>query len=262
MTAFSPADQTGDSEEFRCTHGPVDFLVPENVNLLHIDAYGAQGSDGGDKRNGPGGFGAHVTADVPVSNGQKLRVMTGCIADKTGDTFGFGRGGAGGPGNAGYYRLAGAPGGGGSGVIDRSIGEKFPPLVVAGGGGGGGGGMAGFSDRGGAGGDAGATAQNGKDGQGKGAGTGGAGGAESGPEGGKGGKSPEVGAGGGGGGGGYHGGSGGQAGVGGGRSGGPGGGGGAGDSYIVDGATKTSMTTSDRLGDGLITISWTPTSSA
>ncbi len=247
------------SETFASTGVEQSFTVPAGVTEIRVRAIGAAGEAGRVESPfsaaAPGGYGADMAGDLPVTPGEVLYVE---VANK-----GWGGGGIGG-------FEGGGEGGGASDVrtVSGSSGETLESrLLVAGGGGGGG---ATFEEgSGGRGGDAGTPGANGFTGErfgpdgtqnsaGGGAGTltgGGSGGArcqETGPwtgaegvlgsggVGGEGFASPESG--GGGGGGGYRG-------AGGGEGscpfdeefGGAGGGGGGGSSYVEEDATSASF---------------------
>ncbi|WP_435271380.1 ricin-type beta-trefoil lectin domain protein, partial [Streptomyces sp. 1222.5] len=227
------------------------------MTQLSVVAVGAQGSNGTSTPSTQGGSGAHVTATLPVSQGQDLVMQAGCQAHGKKDAYGYGQGGSGGVAHGGGGN-DGMAGGGASGITTGA--PALMPLVVAGGGGGAGG--DGYADPGGdlggAGGSAGKEPQPGSDGAGAAHGAGGDAAAAKGPDGGKGGGSSSLddGGGGGGGGGGYKGGLGGGGATGGGNHGTGGGGGGAGSSFVTDTATSSAITTSGRSGDGLVTISW------
>src|SRR3954447_8033327 len=261
------------SQTFGFTDARQFFTVPAGVHQIHLTAWGGSGGSGG-VRSGlyavPGGLGAQVDLDAPVTPGDVLLIEVGQHggfafeenAGLGGSSSGGGEdGGPGGNINArGMRHTAGGGGGGGTRVRDASASSV--PLVVAGGGGGGGGGgeLAGYN--GGQGGDAGSTGFRcdptlGPGAYGSGL-TGGAGGQcsdSSGPRGSSGsGEAVLSQAGtGGGGGGGLFGGDGGAA---GGSSGGGGGGGGAGSSFW-SGVTSNVVVTNGGPGDGGVIVSWT-----
>lgn len=133
-------------EEARAEHAPGhaafdavgahDFVVPEDVCQVTVDAYGAQGGDGDNQDGppGPGGKGGRATATIPVTAGETLRVTVGGQGAVV--TGGFNGGGDGGsPGNT---QQSGG-GGGGASDVRREPFSLNQRLVVAGGGGGGGG---------------------------------------------------------------------------------------------------------------------------
>lgn len=124
------------------------FKVPAGVTSIHVVAVGGQGATGGDYNSPPGGaggFGAGVTADVPVTPGTTIYVEVG----GNGTTrHGYGgpphaRGGFNGGGDGGSY-YAGVSGGGRGGGSDirtlpsSSSSTLSSRLLVAAGGGGGG----------------------------------------------------------------------------------------------------------------------------
>ena len=278
VVSAAPADAfTLPTSQTFAYNGTYQYLtVPAGVHEIHLTAWGGSGGAGG-ARSGlyaaPGGFGALINLDAPVSPGDLLVIEVGAKGgDASGQTAGVGgyasgTGNEGGPGgnvNSVYDGTAGGGGGGATTVIDPSA-SSTPLLIAAGGGGGGGGGeIAGYN--GGQGGDGGTSVNGscdptygpGEYGNGV---TGGAGGACGDPQAGPGGTSgegeavaSEAGTGGGGGGGFY----GGDGGADGGGEGGGAGGGGAGSSFwspVVTGA----VVANGGPGDGGVTVSWYPT---
>ena len=160
------ATPPGVIETFKSTNGEQMFTVPAGVTSLHVQAIGAAGQAGTTNNDpweagAPGGVGADVTGELPVTPGETLYV------EVAGD--GLGGGGTSGTG--------GGEGGGASDV--RTVSSTLPEslesrLLVAGGGGGGGG--AWDLGSGGRGGNAGADGTTGEDGN-FGEGSAGAGGA-------------------------------------------------------------------------------------
>lgn len=241
------------SETFSFTGAYEEFVVPDGVATITVDAYGAAG---GDEYAPVGniGLGGRVQCDVTVTPGETLRVYVGGAggngASGVNGAAGWNGGGSGGPG---------AGGGGGSSDVRRSPYALADRLVVAPGGGGSGGNNGATTTGGGGDGRA-ATGENGQNGisgpvggtggtqlgagtaSGGGAngglGVGGAGSAVSNPRGGGGGGSGYYGAGGGGGGGA--------------GTAGAGGGGGSGLSTGVNATTQDGV----RSGNGEVTISW------
>jgi hypothetical protein len=262
-------------------NGTYQYLtVPADVHEVHLTAWGGSGGNGGagGVNNGlyaaPGGLGALINLDAPVSPGDLLVIEVGAKGgDASGQTAGAGgyasgTGNEGGPGGNVNGRTAGTAGGGGGGattVIDPSA-SSTPLLIAAGGGGGGGGGgvLAGYN--GGQGGDGGTSVNGSCDptygpgewGNGT---TGGAGGScgdpQAGPSGTSGeGEAPLSNAGtGGGGGGGF---SGGDGGADGGTEGGGAGGGGAGSSFWSPVAANA-VVANGGPSDGGVTVFWSAT---
>jgi hypothetical protein len=145
--------------------------VPAGAQSVEIDAYGANGGDGGGNSlfTSSGGFGAHVVGDLGVVPGHVYSVSVGGQGKNGGANLGLGGwGGSRGGGNGGGHSYAG--GGGGATSVTGPGGVL---VLVAGGGGGGGNGV---PISGGAGGNAGASAQPGGTGRGSGPGFGGGGG--------------------------------------------------------------------------------------
>jgi len=127
------------------------YVVPNDVCLLKIKAWGAGGGGGGGSQGGKGGGGGYAEALVYVTPGEFITIFVGCPGTKgqlsqsfpvrgTGG-FGFGWGGNGG-GNissgGGNSPDPTTSGGGGGGSTAVAIGTNV--IVVAPGGGGGGGG--------------------------------------------------------------------------------------------------------------------------
>jgi hypothetical protein len=256
------------TETFKSTGLEQAFTVPAGVTSVHVQAIGAAGHAGTTNNDpyesgAPGGVGADVTGELPVTPGETLYV----------EVAGDGVGGAGTPG------AGGGEGGGASDV--RTVSSTLPEslesrLLVAGGGGGGGG--AWDLSSGGRGGNAGADGAAGDDGEFGEGGAGGAGGAGTLTGGGAGGtlcEAPnswsgtagalglggaggvgiEPDTGGGGGGGGYWGGGGGEGACG--RNPFTAGGGGGGSSYAAEGVTSPAVGLAAASTEPSVTISYT-----
>lgn len=272
------------SVTFSFTGAEQTFVVPPDVRLVTVEAWGAQG--GNENSGGPsGGYGGYAASSLIVTPGEVLTAVVGGqgqgAATATNPAGGWPDGGNGGALNPAYDGNASGAGGGGSSRVHRS-GET---LVQAGGGGGSGGwgfdaatGGAGGSGGGAAGADGatGAPAGGSHPGLGGGGATlvangqGGTAGGNTasdgqsgvGNVGGAGGRTGRYWSGGGGGGGGGW--LGGGGGGGGGHTepaGAPGwsgaGGGGGGGSGFVSG-TNTAVAQGQRSGHGQVTITWTP----
>lgn len=242
--------------------GSYEWVVPDGVTSVTVDAFGAAGG-GVLYPSSPvaGGLGGRTRATITVTPGETLQVNVGGEGDSYNDDAAA-LGGFNGGADAGSF---GAGAGGGASDVRRGGTTLDDRVVVAGGGGGAagdstcqpavggagggdvpaagepsdgaGGGQPGGADAGGAGGTA------GPDGLPGDAGTAGAGG--------KGATSP--GAAGGGGGGGWFGGG------GGGGVGDPfqeGAAGGGGSAYVADDATAVTYENGTRAGDGLVVLSW------
>jgi titin len=225
---------------FNCANGtPATYTVPADAaRLLVVAAGGAGGSCTSGYGCASGSVGASISAELPVTPGETLNVVVGCVGlngDLSGGSggAGFGNGARGGTSTFG----GSAGGGGGASAISRAPLGDLQPLMVAGGGGGGGGG--GFAASGGRGGAGSRTGLNGRRGGGTYSAGAGAGGGSPTVHGEVGWKST-GGGGGGGGGGGFPGGGPGRGGSC--RSCG-GGGGGGGASFITDTATAKDFTT-------------------
>src|SRR5262249_42775645 len=104
----------GATATFNFTGAEQTFVVPNGVTAIHVDAVGGRGGmgDGG----AVGGFGAHATADLPVTAGQVLFVLVGGngnAGQEMANTSagGFNGGGLGGASGGGACRGAGSGGG-------------------------------------------------------------------------------------------------------------------------------------------------------
>ena len=257
------------AQNFSYTGSPQSVIVPAGAVTAEVTIIGGVGGSTHSYSwtsglySRPGGSGAEVQAELPVTPGEQLSVLvggtgvSGYAADivSTGGWGATGQGGTGANGSGtGENGNSGGVYNGGGGGGASAIETAGQPLLVAGGGGGAGGG--GLFGSGGNGGSAGTTASGGQGGSGTGSGGGGAGGAMPQGAGGPGGTTSgwnSAGSGGGGGGG-YRGGNGGN---GGGTGGGGGGGGGAGSSYVAPQAQQVSITQAgSNLTNGEVEITW------
>lgn len=128
------------SKTFSYTGEQEPYLIPFGINQIHVELNGASGGNG--DFGGQGGFGANITADIDVNQGETIYFCVGG-AGKNGvskneankDTMISG--GFNGGGSAGGF---GDPGGSGGGASDIRINgsELNNRILVAGGGGGGG----------------------------------------------------------------------------------------------------------------------------
>jgi len=180
LVALAPgaSPQTEAGSQAFSTVGEHTFTVPAGVTSVTVEAFGAEGGDGGSctsgefcvAAGGTGGRGARVTTTLAVAPGETLSVVVGGAgepgADLAGGVAGSGYG-AGGDGGAsgndadGSTVSAGGGGGGGASAVVRA----GAALVVAAGGGGGGGEGANAGsepDRGGDGGTSGAAGSGGQ----------------------------------------------------------------------------------------------------
>ena len=66
-----------DSVVFNYTGAVQTYTVPLGITSVTIDAYGAQGGDGGPSTNGIGGLGDFATGDLSVVPGQILEIYVG-----------------------------------------------------------------------------------------------------------------------------------------------------------------------------------------
>ena len=105
------------------------FIVPNRVTSIQVNAIGAKGGTGA--RGQAGGSGANITTNLNVTPGQVLYVVVGGYAGQSATAkYGFG-------GNGGSGTNYGGAGGGLSGVFTSSTPSIASALVIAGGGGGG-----------------------------------------------------------------------------------------------------------------------------
>ena len=115
--------------------GSHEFVVPEDVCEITVEAFGAEGGSE-DEEDATGGLGGSATATIPVTPGEELEVNVGEAGEHGDDGGGGGFNGGGDGGGS----VIGDPGGGGGGASDVraapfGLGDR---LVIAGGGGGGG----------------------------------------------------------------------------------------------------------------------------
>lgn len=114
---------------FQYTGGIQQFIVPNRVTTIQVNAIGAKGGTGA--RGQAGGSGANITTTLNVTPGQILYVVVGGFPGQSSVAmYGFG-------GNGGAGTNYGGAGGGLSGVFTSSTPAIVNALVVAGGGGGG-----------------------------------------------------------------------------------------------------------------------------
>lgn len=264
-----------DEQQFAYTSTAQQFTVPAGVTQLHIEAWGGSGGAGAGasgEYSAPGGLGADVSMELPVTPGQVLTMEVGGQGgNANGTTAGAGGGDGqgdapGGPGGNvnGYSGQATAGGGGGGATV---ITDPVNGLDVFAGGGGGGGGAGGFPGyNGGVGGDAGSSTNDqcdpvrgpGQDGNGLGGGQGGGCSQDTPSRAGVSGSGQPDGADAGTGGGGGGGASGGAGGASGGTDGGGGGGGGAGSSQWSPNASDVMVGNGAPGQDGGVIVQWTP----
>lgn len=105
------------------------FIVPNRVTSIQVNAIGAKGGTGA--RGQVGGAGANITTTLNVTPGQVLYIVVGGFPGQSATAkYGFG-------GNGGGGTNYGGAGGGLSGVFTSASPANANALVVAGGGGGG-----------------------------------------------------------------------------------------------------------------------------
>ena len=147
-------------QTFSCTGMGYTYVVPNDVCLIKIKAWGAGGGKGGNDAfaGGNGGGGGYAEALVYVNPGDIITVFPGCggtLGSSGGNApggtgeYGYGLGGNG--GNSGPIGVSGA-GGGGGGSSAVLIGTNVV-VVAPGGAGGGGGGCTSAGGNGGGGGN-------------------------------------------------------------------------------------------------------------
>src|SRR5215471_6341135 len=118
---------------------PQEWLVPNNVTFITVDARGAQGGGNGGYAPAVGGRGGRVQTTLAVLPGEKLVIYVGgrggdLISPNTGGPGGFNGGGGGGYDNVD----SNGPSGGGGGASDiRKGGDGLANRIIVAGGGGG-----------------------------------------------------------------------------------------------------------------------------
>jgi hypothetical protein len=114
---------------FQYTGAIQQFIVPNRVTSIQVNAIGARGGTGG--RGQAGGAGANITTTLNVTPGQILYIVVGGFPGQSAAAkYGFG-------GNGGSGTNFGGAGGGLSGVFTSPSPAIANALVIAGGGGGG-----------------------------------------------------------------------------------------------------------------------------
>jgi hypothetical protein len=117
------------TQTFAYTGAIQQFVVPNRVTTIQVNAIGAKGGTGA--RGQVGGAGANITTTLNVTPGQILYVVVGGFPGQSAAAaYGFG-------GNGGSGTNYGGAGGGLSGVFSSSSPAIANALVIAGGGGGG-----------------------------------------------------------------------------------------------------------------------------
>ena len=117
---------------FNYTGAIQQFIVPNRVTSIQVNAVGARGGIGGGGQTG--GVGANITTTINVTPGQVLYVVVGGYAGQA-STAKYGFGGNGGS-DVSATRYGGA-GGGLSGVFTNVTPNIASAILIAGGGGGG-----------------------------------------------------------------------------------------------------------------------------
>ncbi len=120
------------TQTFSYTGAIQQFIVPNRVTAIQVNAVGAKGGTGGGGQ--PGGAGANITSTINVIPGQVLYIVVGGFPGQSAAAkYGF----AGNGGVANSVNGFGGAGGGLSGVFTSSSPTVANALVIAGGGGGG-----------------------------------------------------------------------------------------------------------------------------
>lgn len=130
------------------TVGTFDYEVPDGCTAVTVDAFGAEGGEGGGLQpllGADGGLGAEAVQELTVTGGELLQVNVGgeggdapLIDLSTGGAAGANGGG---PGGDGLIVAGGGGGGGGASDVRQGGTDLTNRAVVAGGGGGGGSGV-------------------------------------------------------------------------------------------------------------------------
>ena len=119
---------------FNFTGDQQSFLVPPGVTTIHIQAWGAQGSNATFEETGLGGLGGFAEGDLAVTPGQTLEIFVGGRGlESTGTLSG---GGFNGGGDA-FGNAVNTRGGGGGASDVRAGGTTFNDRVIVAAGGGG-----------------------------------------------------------------------------------------------------------------------------
>lgn len=117
------------TQTFSYTGAIQQFIVPNRVTAIQVNAIGAKGGTGA--RGQVGGSGANITSSINVTPGQILYIVVGGYPGQSAiPKFGF-------AGNGGSATNFGGAGGGLSGVFSTSNPAITNALIIAGGGGGG-----------------------------------------------------------------------------------------------------------------------------
>ncbi len=133
-TSYVPSSVSGHHRRvFEYTGAKQMFKVPRNVTQIKVLALGANGSS---QYGEQFGFGARVSAVIPLTPGERLWIFVG--GNASGANGGF-NGGAGGGAATGFGGTGGGGGGGGASDVRVGSGRLDDRIVVAAGGGGEGG---------------------------------------------------------------------------------------------------------------------------
>ncbi|HEV3090552.1 MAG TPA: glycine-rich protein [Candidatus Cybelea sp.] len=135
-------DNKAQSKTFKFTGAAQTFVVPNNVTVITVTAYGASGGKDGTNYV-MGGDGGVVKAVLPVTSGETLYVLVGGEGvngyNGLAGSGGFNGGGAGGAGGYTNSSENGGNGGGGASDVRQGGSALADRVLVAGGGGGAGG---------------------------------------------------------------------------------------------------------------------------
>jgi hypothetical protein len=117
------------TQTFSYTGAIQQFVVPNRVTTIQVNAIGAKGGTGA--RGQVGGAGANITTTLNITPGQILYIVVGGHPGQSATAkYGFG-------GNGGSGTNYGGAGGGLSGVFSNSSPAIANAFIIAGGGGGG-----------------------------------------------------------------------------------------------------------------------------
>ena len=135
-TAVAVAES--DSQTFNYTGSLQTLTISSGVDMVTIQAYGAQGQSTTNEKWVPstGGLGGYATGELSVSSGQVLYVYVGGAG--TDGAAGYNGGGLGGNSSAGGNGMGGRAGSGGGASDIRFGGTNLSNRVIVAGGGGGG----------------------------------------------------------------------------------------------------------------------------
>ena len=140
-TPFIPFEQYAGTKIFKPSGKEETYVVPEGVDRLRVDMWGAGGGSGRYYGRNAGGSGGYSVGYIPVTPGETLIIGVGETSKFNWETSrnethipGYSPGGSAGRGGTGMHRGAGS-GGGMSGIFRGSISAENALLIAGGGGG-------------------------------------------------------------------------------------------------------------------------------